>query len=255
MVPPRTRWEGRASDVVAQCPIRAVCFGAFTCSDQSRRAGVPSPNQVRFRKGDLVYYDQIEGQSLVIIQSGIAALVNYLPDGETLITEVIGPGMALGLTAAMSGRRHPLVVTALTELTGCIAYSPRLVNWIDGEPTLRRPALRLIDEAFQAIFRQQWTMNAHHMRERLRRQLLVVANLVEPAGVDVVVPLTQSDLAFLIGTTHGTVSEYLRELGEEGVVRAGYGKVTVLGSCALDPAMMNFTITPLNLNSLASLEP
>jgi len=62
--------------------------------------------------------------------------------------------------------------------------------------------------------------------ERLVRRLLVLLPAIEAA--EPLLPMTQADLARMLGTSRSRVNAELRRLESEGLVRSGYRGVTLL---------------------------
>lgn len=240
----------KAEGAGTQCPIQKVCSMSFACSPEGRQMGVTLDGMDRFQRGTLLFRDYGDGQPALVLQSGLAAAVSYFPDGETMVWALYGPGVAIGVIGALSRVTRPYVVRTLTEVTVCRLSIPRLAQQFEKEPQW---VMRAIAHNMPANGWQLWIMNAQRVKERLRRLLIVLANLVEYGGLDVVVPVAQSDLAFVIRTDPATVSTCLRRLQDEGFLRLGYRKVTVVGSCSLDEAALNFRLTPLNLDAPATV--
>ena len=68
----------------------------------------------------------------------------------------------------------------------------------------------------------------------LRRLFDVAATYASADGGDIVVPLTQEDLAGLAGTTRETVNRVLRQEAERGLIALGRGRITVLDRIGLE---------------------
>jgi len=64
--------------------------------------------------------------------------------------------------------------------------------------------------------------------ERLVRRLLVLLPAIEAASGEPVLPMTQADLARMVGTSRSRVNSQLRRLESEGLVRSGYRGITLL---------------------------
>jgi len=66
------------------------------------------------------------------------------------------------------------------------------------------------------------------LRERLVRRLLVLHPAIEPGSGEAVLPMTQADLARMLGTSRSRANAELRRLESEGLVRSGYRGITLL---------------------------
>jgi CRP-like cAMP-binding protein len=64
--------------------------------------------------------------------------------------------------------------------------------------------------------------------KRVRRRLVEMVAIYDEGDAEVVVPLTQEDLAGLAGTSRATANRVLREEEARGAVKLGRGRTTVL---------------------------
>ena len=69
---------------------------------------------------------------------------------------------------------------------------------------------------------------ASALPERLVRRLLVLLPAIEAASAEPVLPMTQADLARMVGTSRSRVNSELRRLESEGLVRSGYRSIALL---------------------------
>jgi CRP-like cAMP-binding protein len=69
---------------------------------------------------------------------------------------------------------------------------------------------------------------------RVHRRLLELAHSYGPADGSVTVPLSQAQLADLVGATRPSVNQVLQRLAELQVVRLGRSRIEVLDLAALE---------------------
>lgn len=69
--------------------------------------------------------------------------------------------------------------------------------------------------------------------KRLWRRLLDLSDVYAPDSDGAVIPLTQEDLAQLVGTTRPTLNKLLRPAEGDGTVRVGRGRLEVLDRAKL----------------------
>src|SRR5262249_28609243 len=68
---------------------------------------------------------------------------------------------------------------------------------------------------------------------RLRRRLLELARIYGSDDAEVSIPLTQTELAEMTGTSRATANQILRDEQERGAVRLERGRIAVLDQAAL----------------------
>ncbi|MFI5932237.1 Crp/Fnr family transcriptional regulator [Actinoplanes sp. NPDC051494] len=175
--------------------------------------------------------------TVVLILSGFVKVTTAVEGIETLLGIRL-PGEVIGETGALTGDPRNATVTA------CGRVVSRLVTRADFEAFLRRrPAAAT--PVMAAVARQlRWANQrrtdfaafpAHIRLARLIAEIAQVCGLPRPDGtVDIAVPLSQPELAAMIGIAQATVQKAVADLRERGLVATGYRRVTVL-----DPAGLN----------------
>ena len=81
---------------------------------------------------------------------------------------------------------------------------------------VRRLAAQLVDALYVPVERRVW------------RRLTELARAFSDGGAEALVPLTQEDLAQVVGTTRPTVNRLLREGESAGFLRVTRGRVEIL---------------------------
>jgi CRP/FNR family cyclic AMP-dependent transcriptional regulator len=184
----------------------------------------------KFTRGEVVFHEQDPADTLHLIDKGRFAVRVATPLGDTAILAVLGPGQMFGELALLgdSGERRSATVAALE------AAETRSVHRIDFDRLRERNPST--SNVIVAILSGQMRRLSRHLVEalyvsadkRVLRRLVEVAGIYGPDGGEVVVPLTQEDLAGLAGTSRATVNRVLRDEEARGTVKLGRGRTTVL---------------------------
>jgi CRP/FNR family transcriptional regulator, cyclic AMP receptor protein len=185
----------------------------------------------KFARGEVVFHEHDPADTLHLIDKGRFAVRVATPLGDTAILAVLGPGQMFGELALLGddAERRSATVAALE------ASETRSVHRIDFERLRERnPGT---SNVIVAILSGQMRRLSRHLVEalyvsaekRVLRRLLEVAEIYgDEEGGEVMVPLTQEDLAGLAGTSRATVNRVLRDEEARGTVKLGRGRTTVI---------------------------
>ena len=167
-----------------------------------------------FRKGEVVFHRGDPADSLHLISKGRFKIVVMTPLGDQATIAIRGPGDSFGEMAIVgAGAKRSATVEALEETeTFCVLESEfrrlrrenaqidgLLIDFLANEVRLLNE--RLLEALYVPVER------------RVLRRLVELARLYrdgdESAGA--VIPLTQEELAGVVGTTRATLNQILRQ--------------------------------------------
>lgn len=148
--------------------------------------------------------------------TGAIALMQDMPNGQTVATAVIGNEGAVGLMSALGPSRSP--ITAIVHVPGvALQISPSRFLSAFNHSTALKCSVQLHTISLLAQFQTVAACNAlHSVEERLARWLL---HIHDRAHSDFL-PLTQDVLSDLIGVRRPTVTHVVHKLREAGVIRS-----------------------------------
>lgn len=187
-----------------------------------------------FKRGEVVFHRGDPADSLHLIVKGRFKVQVMTPLGETATIAVRGQGDSFGEMAIVGpGAQRSATVEALEEAeTFCVVESEfrRLRHEHPGIDQLLIEFLanevRLLNERLlEALYVPA--------ERRVLRRLVELANLYGGGDGEVVVPLTQEELAGLAGTSRATVNQVLRAQQDKGVIELRRGKTIVTDPAAL----------------------
>jgi len=188
----------------------------------------------RYAKGEVVFHEGDPGEHVHLIRSGHLVVRASLPSGDTVTLRVLSPGQAFGELALIGdGRPRSATIAALEPSeTLALGRADFLAVRRQGVDTLLVEALAarvhdLSDALLEALY--------VGVDRRVIRRLVELAEVYQdPAGLPaarpgpVVLPVTQEDLASMVGTTRPTVNQVLQHLATDGAVSLGRGRIHVL---------------------------
>lgn len=184
----------------------------------------------RFARGEVVFHEQDPADTLQLVDKGRFAVRVTTPLGDTAVLAILGPGDMFG-ELALLGAEDPRRSATVAALEPAETLS---VHRIDFD-ALRRDHPGTADVLVAILSAQVHRLSRHLVEalyvpaeKRVLRRLHEVCAIYARDGEDeVVVPLTQEDLAGLAGTSRATVNRVLRDEERRGSVTLGRGRTVV----------------------------
>lgn len=203
---------------------------------EQRRAVLSHTTRRRYHKGDTIFHEGDPGDTLHLVSKGFVFIRITTPLGETVTLTMLGAGDFFGEQALLSpdSVRTASAVAFDDVETMTLGFAhfeelrrtdPRVDRLLIA--VLAAQVRRLSDRLVEALYATADT--------RVMRRLHELANLFGPTDSmgPVTVPITQSDLASMAGTTRPTANRVLQELVAAGTVGLSRGQIVVSDRPAL----------------------
>ncbi len=177
----------------------------------------------RFRRGEVLFHEGDPGDSLFIVASGAVKVVVPSEDGDEAILATLRRGDFLGELALLDGAPRSASAIALEPTETLALPRDRFHALVAAEPAIR-------DALLTALAAELRRLTAHvaelHFLDLTGRLAARLARLAEEHGtrdadgsIRLDAPLTQSDVASMIGATRQSVNKLLGEFVDDGLLR------------------------------------
>jgi CRP-like cAMP-binding protein len=210
--------------LLAQVPV----FEELGAAELARVAEVAVPrsfeaNRVIFREGD-------ESDTCYVVRSGHARAIREHVDGRTIALAHFGPGDIFGELAMFDDEKRSATVETLDAVEAVAILGGDMRRLLKLHPDLAVKLVvslgRRLRETNERLARQSFQTVQSRVAEVLGQ--LVTQARSEGAGErDVLVTVTQADIAQLAGSSRESASRFLAVLERAGVVTQGRGRLTV----------------------------
>ena len=213
---------------------RVPVFSTLAPEDLAQVAEVAVPR--RFEAGEVVFKEGDEGTTCYIVRSGKARAIREHPDGRSITLAHFSPGDIFGEMAMLDGERRSATVE-ITEGSETIAIlGADMHRLLRAHPDI---SLKLIAALGQRLRDTNERLARQSFQTVQSRVAAVLAQLVEAtrgeAGGDgdVLITITQAELAQLVGSSRESASRFLAVLERAGIITQGRGRLTVHDAEAL----------------------
>mgnify|MGYP001166962534 CR=1 FL=1 len=197
-------------------------------ADTDRERGLQIGIRRRYRKGAYVFHAGDTGDRLYIIVTGRVSVQLANLSGDTTILAVLGPGDCFGELAVLRGGVRSASVVALEDLEAVTLSRADLNQLSDDGRVVQGFLIDVLTTQVMRLTRRVIDAEFATAADRVVARLADVACVYDEGVLPIVVPMTQSSLAGMAGTTRPTVNKVFAHLADDGLIRIGHGGVDVL---------------------------
>jgi len=177
----------------------------------------------RFRRGEVLFHEGDPGDALFVVASGAVKVVVPSEDGEEAILATLRRGDFLGELALLDGAPRSASAVALEPTEALALPRDQFLALVATEPAIRDALMAALAGELRRLTTHVAELHFLDLTGRLAARL---ARLAEEHGdrlpdgtVRLDAPLTQSDLAAMIGATRQSVNKLLGEFEADGLLR------------------------------------
>lgn len=198
---------------------RTPLFGSLdeaerrTIADEMREVHF-DPSQVIFTRGDI-------GREIFLVISGRVRLSVLTAEGRELSFAHAEPGAIFGEIAMLDGGPRSADATAVGKVSALSLSKPAFKRLMETEPHVADAAVRFLCSRIREADQQLEAIALYPIEGRLARFFLAAARAKAPDSEDRVtieLPMSQSELALLIGASRPKVNTALSMLESSGAL-------------------------------------
>ena len=201
---------------------------AMSADDQERVLSAARRRQ--FRRGDVVFREGDPADGMHLIESGVFAVEVSTAGGERAMLNVLAPGDFFGELALVTSARHsPRTATILALAPGqTLAITAQTFTALrDRHPEVERLLVSALAQRVDQLSGRLLEALYVGVDRRVHRRLLDLAEIFDGDGSNVVIPLSQEDLATMAGASRPTVNQVLQRLVARGVITLGRRQIAI----------------------------
>lgn len=189
-----------------------------------------------FKRNEVIMHQGDPAGAIHIIREGQVKVMLDSESGDETVLALLGAGECFGEMAALDGGPRSASVVTVEPTETLMLQREDLLYEVTHRPDF---ALAIISTLAARLRRvNEWLEDAYFLdlETRMARRLLEMAEergVPTKEGIEVEMPLTQAELAGMLGATRVSVNRMLAMYQDAGLLRLGRKSFTVLKPAAL----------------------
>jgi CRP/FNR family cyclic AMP-dependent transcriptional regulator len=192
-------------------------------SEESLQAISGTLRSRRFRRGEVLFHEGDPGDALFIVTSGAVKVVVPSEEGEEAILATLRRGDFLGELALLDGAPRSASAIALEPTEVLTLPRSQFRTLVASQPAIRDALLAALAGELRRLTTHVAELHFLDLTGRLAARLARLAaehgERLPNGSIRLDAPLTQSDLAAMIGATRQSVNKLLGEFEADGLLR------------------------------------
>ena len=188
-----------------------------------------------FASNEMLCHEGDPADSLHLVEHGHLAAHGGLASGATATFTILSSGDYFGELALLrADHLRTATVTALEPSRTLAVAATAFEALCSRNPGIERIVSALLADRIDILSRRLLETMYESLDRRVYRRLLDLARSYRGSGGTVTIPLSQTQLANLVGATRPSVNQVLQRLAELHVVRLSRSRIEVLDLAALE---------------------
>jgi len=184
----------------------------------------------KFRKNNLIIFEDDVGNSLFVIRSGRVKISRISPDGGEAILAILGVGDFFGELSVIDGQGRSASVTSIDDVELLMLRRSDFMEILERIPKI---AISLLKELAGRIRKSDSHIRSLSLLDAKGRVATTIIRLAEDIGkvkegrVYIEELPLQRDLASIAGTSRETISRVIKRFEEEGHLESEHNTLII----------------------------
>ena len=195
-----------------------------------------------FSTGETVFGEGEPCAGLYVVESGHIRIFKSSAGGREQVLSIDGPGSSVAELPVFDGGTYPASVTAVDDATLLFVSKQDFQSLCLAHPEVALKVLRVVGARLRRLVGIIEELSFTTVRHRLASFLLRLAKKEgkrTSEGVEIIMPVSNQELASQIGTVRELVSRNLSRLQEEGMIKIDGRTVIVCNLKALEAELQS----------------
>lgn len=174
-----------------------------------------------FKRGAVIFQENDPSSEIFCVYTGKVKLSRISPDGRETITKIVGKGSSFGISPLFNTKVQNVSATALEDCSICCLCSKNFLAQVEADSKLAIQVLTVLSLDLKEAEAKLLSLTQKNVRERLAELFITLGSAygeTEGARVRLDVRLTREEIASLIGSVNETVTRFISEFKEEGII-------------------------------------
>lgn len=174
-----------------------------------------------YAKGEFLYYQGDCPKSLFIVKSGMVKVSHLSEDGRIYTEEFLGFGRILGISEYLTNNSYQSLAETTTQSEIYVISLDEFNNLIQSNSFFSLAVIKELSRHVQYLTKKNYDFSLNDVKQRLWNSLITLAEehgFMTENGVLIDIDITHEEIAELIAANRSTVTLYLKELQNAGLV-------------------------------------
>ncbi|HET8547398.1 MAG TPA: Crp/Fnr family transcriptional regulator [Bryobacteraceae bacterium] len=190
------------------------------------------------RRGATVFASGTPATQVFFLDSGLVKIERTSDGNKDLLLGLIAPGEVFGEQALLGEAAYTVNASMMEPGTAWSIPTDVFLRFCDRRPEAWRMLARYILMRKEELERKVEHLCVSDVRQRILYYLTELAKLTPaPEGGEIVIHISQNELASLVGATRETTSTTLNALARQGLISLGHRLVTIPSIEGISEAM------------------
>jgi CRP/FNR family transcriptional regulator, cyclic AMP receptor protein len=198
--------------------------------------------QRKYAAGELIFGEGDPCAGMYVVQSGNVRIFKSSAGGREQVLSIDGPGSSIAELPVFDGGNYPASATAVDDATLLFVSKQDFQALCVAHPQVALKVLRVVGARLRRLVGIIEELSFTTVRHRLASFLLRLAQNEgkrTPEGVEIIMPVSNQELASQIGTVRELVSRNLSRLQAEGMIKIDGRSVIVCNLKALEAELQS----------------
>src|SRR5690242_2586946 len=190
-----------------------------------------------YRAGQEIFAKGSPGRTMIAVLQGEVKIVSLSPTGKEVVLNVIHAGEVFGEIAVIDGKERSAGASATTDCDLLIIDRRDVLPIFERHPEICMMLMQVLCQRLRRTSEQVEDILFRSLEARVAKALLQLmedAKHVEPRAPEVVLHLSQNDLAVIAGGRRESVNKLLQAWQREGWIALGRSSIVIRDAAALE---------------------
>lgn len=174
-----------------------------------------------YAMGVTLFHQDMPGTMMYMIESGSVRVISIGRTGQELTLNVLGPGELFGELSLLDGQHRSATAITLAPTIAWLLSQTDLKDFMTKFPPVNQAMISILVDRVRSTARRLEAMTFQDVLGRLAFELLSLAERSGKSceqGIEITIPLTQVELATMVGATRESVNKSVSILRSRGLL-------------------------------------
>lgn len=185
----------------------------------------------RYEQGKAVFRQDETARNFFLLLDGHIRVVKLTADGEQVVPRYIASGELFGIAKALALDTYPATAIAAVDCVVLVWPNSVWTSLVTRFPTFATNTYKTVGRRLIETQQQLVELATSKVEQRVANAILKLANHAgrkTEEGILIDFPVSRQDISEMTGTTLHTVSRLLSAWEEDGLVKSGRKKITLV---------------------------